>query len=140
MTRSTDLGRAGLALAGALLLGSGSGWSQSTPTGRADGPAKAQGMLDALARLTPAQRSAYIQELRRLEEIRNRQQLLQLDQVQRCLAQASTAPTIRSCWQAMAQGRHQWRSQQMQQQQALAQRFGLPAPRRSWSRHQGAES
>ncbi|MEY4298502.1 MAG: hypothetical protein RLZZ423_1681 [Cyanobacteriota bacterium] len=139
MTRSTHLGRAGLALAGALLLGSGSGWSQSTPAGRADRPAKDQGMLDALARLTPAQRSAYIQELRRLEENRSRQQLAQLDQVQRCLAQASSAPTIRSCWQAMAQGRHQWRNQQMQQRQALAQRFGLPAPRRSWGQHPGAE-
>ena len=137
MARPTHLSRAGLALAGALLLGSGSGWSQPNPAGRS---AKAQPMIDALARLTPAQRSEYIQSQRTLEENRSKQRLAQLDQAQRCLAQASTAPAIKSCMQALNQAGQQLRSQQMQQQQALAQRFGLPAPKGQGGKHQGGDS
>ena len=141
MARSNHLSRAGLALAGALLLGSGSGWSQSTPAGRSARPVKAASMVDALARLTPAQRSDYIQAQRTLEETRSRQRLAQLDQAQRCLAQASTAPAIKSCWQAMAQANQQLRIQQMQQHQAVAQRFGLPLPKgQGGSKRQGGDS
>ena len=136
MARPTHLSRAGLALAGALLLGSGSGWSQPNPAGR---PAKAQPMIDALTRLTPAQRTEYLQAQRTLEDNRSRQRLAQLDQVQSCLAQASAEPAIRSCWQGMAHANQQLRAQQMQQQQALAQRFGLPAPKGQGGKRQGAD-
>ena len=137
MARPTHLSRAGLALAGALLLGSGSGWSQPNPAGR---PAKAQPMIDALARLTPAQRSEFIQAQRALEEIRSKQRLAQLDQAQRCLAQASAAPAIKSCMQALHQASQQLRTQQMQQQQALSQRFGLPLPRGQGGKRQAGDS
>ncbi|MFM7651934.1 MAG: hypothetical protein ACKO5M_03255 [Vulcanococcus sp.] len=133
MARPTHLSRAVLALAGALLLGSGSGWSQPNPAGQ---PAKAPSMVDALGRLTPAQRTAYIQAQRTLEETRSRERLAQLDQAQRCLAQAGSAPAIKSCMQALNQAGQQSRVQQMQQQQALAQRFGLPAPKGPGGRHQ----
>ena len=135
MPRPTPFTRAGLALAGALLLGSGSGWSQSTP---ASPPAKAQLLLEALARLTPAQRSEYIQAQRSLEETRSRERLAQLDQAQRCLVQASAAPAIRSCMQALNQAGQQSRAQQMEQQQAIAQRFGLPAPKGPGGKRHGA--
>ena len=137
MARPTHLSRAGLALAGALLLGSGSGWSQPNPAGR---PVKAQAMVDALARLTPAQRSDYIQALRSLEENRSKQRLAQLDQAQRCLSQAGAAPAIKSCWQAMGQANQQMRGLQMQQQQALAQRFGLPVPKGQGGKRQAGDS
>jgi hypothetical protein len=135
MPRPTPFTRAGLALAGALLLGSGSGWSQSTP---ASPPAKAQLLLEALARLTPAQRSEYIQAQRSLEQTRSRERLAQLDQAQRCLVQASAAPAIRSCMQALNQAGQQSRAQQMEQQQAIAQRFGLPAPKGPGGKRHGA--
>lgn len=130
------LSRAGVALAGALLLGSGSGWSQSTPTSR---PAKAQLLPEALVRLTPAQRREYIEGQRSLEENRSRQRLAQLDQAQRCLAQASTAPAIGSCMQALSQAGRRLRVQQMQQQQALAQRYGLPLLREGGWHGRGAD-
>ena len=126
MARPTHLSRAGLALAGALLLGSGSGWSQSNP---ASGPAKPQSMIDALTRLTPSQRSEYIQAQRTLEENRSKQRLAQLAQAQNCLAQASDDQAVRSCWQVMARASQQLRAQQMQQQQALAQHLALPLPK-----------
>jgi hypothetical protein len=125
MSRPKLLSRAGFALAGALLLGSGSGWSQSIPSSR---PAKGQLLLDALVRLTPTQRSAYIQAQRTLEVNRSRQRLDQLAQAQRCLAQASMAPAITRCMEALSQSGRQLRVQQMQQQQALAKRYGLPLP------------
>ena len=137
MLRPTYLSRAGLALAGALLLGSGSGWSQPNPAGH---PPKAQPMIEALTRLTPAQRSEWIQGQRTLEENRNKQRLAQLDQVQRCLVQAGSAPAVKSCMQVFNQAVQQLRSQQMQQQQALAQRFGLPAPKGQGGKHQGGDS
>ena len=86
-------------------------------------------MIEALSRLTPAQRSAYMQAQRSLEESRSRERLAQLDAADRCLAQASGVPGVKSCWQTLAQGNQQLRAQQMQQQQALAQRFSLPVPR-----------
>ena len=97
-------------------------------------------MIDALARLTPAQRSEFIQAQRALEETRSRQRLAQLDQAQRCLAQASAAPAIKSCMQALHQASQQLRTQQMQQQQALAQRFGLPVPRGQGGKRQAGDS
>jgi hypothetical protein len=126
MAFPSPLSRASLALAGVLLLGSGTGWSQPNPQGR---PAKGQPMIEALSRLTPAQRSAYMQAQRSLEESRSRERLAQLDAADRCLAQASGVPAVKSCWQTLAQGNQQLRAQQMQQQQALAQRFSLPVPR-----------
>ena len=126
MARPTHLSRAGLALAGALLLGSGSGWSQPSPVGR---PAKAQSTIDALTRLTPSQRSEYLQAQRTLEENRSKQRLAQLDQAQTCLAQASDEQTVRSCWQVMARANQQLRAKQMQQQEALAQHLALPLPK-----------
>ena len=133
MARSIHLSRAALALSGVLLLGSGSGWSQPTPQGR---HANGQPMVEALTRLTPAQRVDYIQEQRSLEENRSRQRLVQLDEAKRCLSQANGAAAVKTCWQALAQGNQQLRSQQMQQQQALAQRFGLPVPREGGGKKQ----
>ena len=128
--------RIALSLTGVLLLGAGSGWSQAAPAGPYDG--QAQPMLEALSSLTPAQRREYLQALRTLEDTRSRARVAQLDQAQRCLAQASAVPAVRSCWQTLASAQKQQRRQQMQQQQALIQRFGLPMPRsRGW---QGAEA
>ena len=124
MPRPTPFTRAGLALAGALLLGSGSGWSQSTP---ASPPAKAQLLLEALARLTPAQRSEYIQGLRSIEQSRSTERLQQLDQAQTCLGKAANPAAVKSCWQTFNSAGQKSRSEQAQQQQALAERLGLPA-------------
>jgi hypothetical protein len=126
MAFPSSLSRASLALAGVLLLGSGTGWSQGNPQGR---PGKGQPMIEALSRLSPTQRSAYLQAQRSLEESRSRERLAQIEAADRCLAQASGLPAIQSCWQTLAQGNQQLRAQQVQQQQALAQRFALPVPR-----------
>ena len=126
MAFPSSLSRASLALAGVLLLGSGTGWSQPNPQAR---QTKGQPMIEALSKLTPAQRSAYMQAQRSLEESRSRERLAQLDAADRCLTQANSLPAIRSCWQTLAQGNQQLRAQQVQQQQALAQRFALPVPR-----------
>lgn len=126
--------RIALSLTGVLLLGAGSGWSQAEPAGPYDG--QAQPMLEALSSLTPAQRREYLQALRTLEDTRSRARVAQLDQAQRCLAQASAVPAVRSCWQTLASAQKQQRRQQMQQQQALIQRFGLPMPRpQHWQQH-----
>jgi hypothetical protein len=113
--------RAALALAGVLLLGAGSGFSK---------PQKAGGgspMVDALSRLTPAQRSEYIQGLRSIEQSRSSERLQQLDQAQTCLAQAANPTAVKSCWQSFASASQKSRAEQAQQQQALAERLGLPA-------------
>jgi len=71
--------RVALALSGALLLGAGSAFSKPPKAG-AGSP-----MVDALSRLTPAQRSEYIQGLRGIEQSRSSERLQQLDQAQSCL-------------------------------------------------------
>jgi len=134
MALPLPLSRFSLALAGVLLLGSGSGWSQATSADQRG--LQGQPMLEALMRLTPAQRSDYLQALRALEENRSRERAAQLDQAQRCLAPVTAEPAVRNCWQVLARAQQQLRRQQMQQQQALSQRFGLPAPRRL-ERHNG---
>jgi hypothetical protein len=123
--------RIALSLTGVLLLGAGSGWSQAAPAGPKQGlyDGQAQPMLEALSSLTPAQRRDYLQALRTLEDTRSRAHITQLDQAQRCLAQAGVGPAVRGCWQTLASAQKQQRRQQMQQQQALLQRFGLPMPR-----------
>ncbi len=113
--------RAALALAGVLLLGAGSGFSK---------PQKAGGgspMVDALSRLTPAQRSEYIQGLRSIEQARSSERLQQLDQAQTCLGQAANPTAVKSCWQSFASASQKSRAEQAQQQQALVERLGLPA-------------
>ena len=113
--------RAALALAGVLLLGAGSGFSK---------PQKAGGgspLVDALSRLTPAQRSEYVQGLRSIEQSRSSERLQQLDQAQSCLAQAANPTAVKSCWQNFASASQKSRAEQAQQQQALAERLGLPA-------------
>ena len=113
--------RAALALAGVLLLGAGSGFSK---------PQKAGGgspMVDALSRLTPAQRSEYIQGLRSIEQARSSERLQHLDQAQSCLSQAANPTAVKSCWQSFASASQKSRAEQAQQQQALAERLGLPA-------------
>jgi len=113
--------RAALALAGVLLLGAGSGFSK---------PQKAAGvspLVDALSRLTPAQRSEYIQGLRSIEQSRSSERLQQLDQAQTCLGPAANPTAVKSCWQAFASASQKSRAEQAQQQQALAERLGLPA-------------
>lgn len=113
--------RAALALAGVLLLGAGSGFSK---------PQKASGaspLVDALSRLTPAQRSEYIQGLRSIEQARSSERLQQLDQAQSCLAQAANPTAVKSCWQSFASASQKSRAEQAQQQQALVERLGLPA-------------
>lgn len=137
MSHSSRCSRIAPALAGALLLAAGSAWGQGPTQGHGGHQGHGQALTEALARLTPAQRVEYVQALRALEESRSRQRLLQLDAAQRCLAAADAAPAIRSCWQAFAQSNQQQRVQQMQQLQALAQRFGLPQPRAGSGRRQG---
>jgi len=113
--------RAALALAGVLLLGAGSGFSK---------PQKAGGgspMVDALSRLTPAQRSEYIQGLRSIEQSRSSERLQQLDQAQTCLGKAANPTAVKSCWQSFASASQKSRAEQAQQQQALVERLGLPA-------------
>lgn len=117
------------------MLGTSSGWSQAAPAGPHDGSrdGEAELLLEALSRLSPSQRRDYLQALRTLEDSRSRARLTQLDQTQRCLAQAGAVTAVRSCWQSLARAQKQQRRQQMQQQQALIQRFGLPMPRsRGW--------
>ena len=113
--------RVALALSGALLLGAGSAFSKPPKAG-AGSP-----MVDALSRLTPAQRSEYIQGLRSIEQSRSSERLQHLDQAQTCLGQASTPTAVKSCWQSFASASQKSRAEQAQQQQALAERLGLPA-------------
>ena len=121
------------------MLGTSSGWSQAAPAAPHDGSrdGEAEPLLEALSRLSPSQRRDYLQALRTLEDSRSRARLTQLDQTQRCLAQAGAVTAVRSCWQSLARAQKQQRRQQMQQQQALIQRFGLPMPRpKQWQRQQ----
>jgi hypothetical protein len=113
--------RVALALSGALLLGAGSAFSKPPKAG-AGSP-----MVDALSRLTPAQRSDYIQGLRGIEQSRSSERLQQLDQAQTCLGQAANPTAVKSCWQTFASASQKSRAEQAQQQQALAERLGLPA-------------
>ena len=113
--------RAALALAGVLLLGAGSGFSKPQKAGGASP------LVDALSRLTPAQRSEYIQGLRSIEQSRSSERLQQLDQAQTCLGPAANPTAVKSCWQAFASASQKSRAEQAQQQQALAERLGLPA-------------
>ena len=113
--------RAALALAGVLLLGAGSGFSKSQKTGGASP------LVDALSRLTPAQRSEYIQGLRSIEQSRSSERLQQLDQAQTCLGKAANPTAVKSCWQSFASASQKSRAEQAQQQQALVERLGLPA-------------
>jgi hypothetical protein len=113
--------RLALALSGALLLGAGSAFSKPPKAGGASP------MLDALSRLTPAQRSEYIQGLRSIEQSRSSERLQQLDQAQSCLGQAANPTAVKSCWQSFASASQKSRAEQAQQQQALAERLGLPA-------------
>jgi hypothetical protein len=124
MAHPTLRSRLALALAGALLLGAGAGAGFSKPQKSAGGSP----MVDALTRLTPAQRSEYLQGLRSIEDSRSAERLQQIDQAQACLAQAGSPAAVKGCWQSFASGSQKSRAEQAQQQQALAQRFGLPMP------------
>lgn len=122
MARPTLCSRAALALAGVLLLGAGAGAGFSKPQKSAGGSP----LVDALSRLNPTQRAEYIQGLRGIEESRSSERLQQLDQAQACLAQAGSPTAVKGCWQSFASGSQKSRAEQAQQQQALAQRLGLP--------------
>ena len=120
MAPSIHRSRAALALAGVLLLSAGSGFSQPQK-GTAGGP-----MVDALSRLTPAQRTDYLQGLRSMEESRSAERLKQLEQAQGCLGKAASPAAVSTCWKTFMTESQKSRTEQAQQQQALAQRFGLP--------------
>jgi hypothetical protein len=122
MARPTFCSRAALALTGVLLLGAGAGAGFSKPQKSAGGSP----LVDALSRLNPTQRAEYIQGLRGIEESRSSERLQQLDQAQSCLAQAGSPTAVKGCWQSFASGSQASRAEQAQQQQALAQRLGLP--------------
>ena len=108
-------------IVGVLLLGAGAGFSK--PQKAAGGGAQ----VDALSRLTLAQRSEYIQGLRSIEQSRSSERLQQLDQAQTCLAQAANPTAVKSCWQNFVSASQKSRAEQAQQWQALAERLGLPA-------------
>ena len=112
--------RAALALAGVLLLSAGSGFSKPQK-GVVGGP-----VVDALSRLTPAQRTEYLQGLRSLEESRSTERIQQLDQAQNCLSKAGSPAAVSACWKSLMADSQKSREAQAQQHQALAQRFGLP--------------
>ncbi|MEY3751166.1 MAG: hypothetical protein RLZZ11_1818 [Cyanobacteriota bacterium] len=123
MAHSILRSRAALALAGVLLLGGGAGAGFSKPQKEAGAGA----LVDALSRLTPAQRSEYIQGQRSIEQTRSGERLQQLDQAQTCLAKAGSPTAVTACWKSLTAAAQKSRAEQAQQQQALAQRFGLPA-------------
>ena len=112
--------RAVLALAGVLVLSAGSGFSKPQKGG-VGGP-----VVDALSRLTPAQRTEYLQGLRSMEETRSAERLQQLDQAQSCLTKAGSPTAVSACWKSLMAESQKSRAAQAQQHQALAQRFGLP--------------
>ncbi len=114
--------RLALALSGALLLSAGSAFSKPPKAGAGN----LSPMVDALSRLSPAQRSEYIQGLRGIEQSRSSERLQQLDQAQTCLGKAANPTAVKSCWQSFASGSQKTRAEQAQQQQALAERLGLP--------------
>ncbi|MBW0167541.1 MAG: hypothetical protein KXJ49_08585 [Vulcanococcus sp.] len=114
--------RLALALSGALLLSAGSAFSKPPKAGSGN----LSPMVDALSRLTPAQRSEYIQGLRGIEQSRSSERLQHLDQAQTCLGQAANPTAVKSCWQSFASASQKTRAEQAQQQQALAERLGLP--------------
>ena len=120
MAPSLLCSRASLSLAGVLLLSAGSGFSKPQK-GVVGGP-----VVDALSRLTPAQRSEYLQGLRSLEESRSTERLQQLDQAQSCLGKAGSPAAVSACWKSLMTDSQKSRAAQAQQHQALAQRFGLP--------------
>ena len=115
--------RLALALSGALLLSAGSAFSKPPKAGSGN----LSPMVDALSRLAPAQRSEYIQGLRGIEQSRSSERLQQLDQAQTCLGQAANPTAVKSCWQSFTSASQKSRAEQAQQQQALAERLGLPA-------------
>jgi len=122
--------RCALVLAGVLVLGAGAGPGR-TQVQRLE-PRESRGalLISALSRLSPAERSQYLQAQQSLERQRSSQRLAQLDQAQRCLAQAAAEPAVQGCWRALLSDAQQLRRQDKAQQSQLAQRFGLPLPLR----------
>jgi hypothetical protein len=122
--------RCGLALSAVLLLaaGAGSGRSQAQRLESREG--RGAPMVAALSRLSPAEGRQYLQAQQAFERQRSSQRLAQLDQTQRCLAQAGDQPALQGCWRALFRDGQQLRHQEKDQQAQLAQRFGLPLPLR----------
>lgn len=122
--------RCGLALSAALLLAAGAGPGRSQQQRLEPREGRGAPMVAALSRLSSAEGRQYIQAQQALERQRSSQRLAQLDQAQRCLAQAGDAPALQGCWQALFSDGQQLRRQEREQQGQLAQRFGLPLPLR----------
>lgn len=130
MARPTIRSRALLALIAALLLGSGTGWTQTQTSPQRADERLGDSLLAALVRLSPSQRRDYLQAARRLEESRSRTRLAELNQLERCLAETGDA-AVRSCWRTLREQRQRMHRLQRQEELSLAQRFGLPQPRRA---------
>jgi hypothetical protein len=128
------------ALAAALLLGSGAALAQQPPGPGPNGPYQEQRQalkrqqVEALTRLTPSQRRAYVQAQRGLEQRLNGQRLSLLDQSERCLGQASGQAAVQACVQTSQQRRMELRRQEMTELMEIQRRFGLPSwsGRKSW--------
>jgi hypothetical protein len=119
-----------LLLAGVLLLGAGAGPGRSQVQRLEPRAGQGAQLISSLARLSPAERDQYVQAQQQLERQRSGQRLAQLDQAQRCLAQASAEPAVQRCWRDLMREGQQLRRQEKEQQSQLAQRFGLPLPLR----------
>jgi len=118
--------RCGLALSAALLLAAGAAPGRSQAQRLEPREGRGAPMVAALSRLSPAEGRQYLQAQQAFERQRSSQRLAQLDQTQRCLAQAGDQPALQGCWQTLFSDGRQLRRQEREQQGQLAQRFGLP--------------
>ena len=130
MASVTHRSRAAVLLAGVLLLGASAGPGRTQVQRHEPREGHGAPLVSALARLNAAEASQYLQAQQQLERQRSGQRLAQLDQAQRCLAQASGEPAVQTCWQALLREGQQLRRQDKEQQSQLAQRYGLPLPLR----------
>ena len=94
--------------------------------------------VEALTRLSPSQRRAYVQAQRSLEQRLHGRRITLLDQSERCLGQAASQEAVQACAQAGQRSRMELRRQEMTELMEIQQRFGLPSWKvlRSWEGRQ----
>lgn len=128
------------ALAAALLLGSGTALAQQPPGPGPNGPHQEQRQVmqrqqvEALTRLSPSQRRAYVQAQRSLEQRLHGRRITLMDQSERCLGQAVSQEAVQACVQTSQRSRMELRRQEMTEMMEIQRRFGLPgwSGRKSW--------
>lgn len=120
--------RCGLALCAVLLMAAGAQPGHSQAKRLEPRVGRGTPVIAALSRLNPVESRQYLKAQQAFERENSSQRLAQLDQTQRCLAQAGDPAAVQRCWRELFSGSQQLRHRVKEQQGQLAQRFGLPLP------------